>query len=79
MNKQYLWKGEPNRVLGTYRPCRCGCDNRDGMRGVGYLSASDDDGNGFTIWIEDERIYACVALILRSTIRAKERPHLHQL
>ncbi|HEX7516786.1 MAG TPA: hypothetical protein VF345_05810 [Chthoniobacterales bacterium] len=78
-NKQYLWKGEPNRLLATYRPCRCGCDYRDGILGVGYLSASDDDGNGFTIWIEDERIYVRVELALRSMIGVKERRDLHQL
>lgn len=71
MKKRYLWKGESNRGFGTYRPCRCGCDYRDGVLGVGYLSASDDDGNGFTIWIEDERIYARVKRALRSTSCAR--------
>lgn len=58
MAEQHIWKGEPSRVLALSRPCGCGCDSRDGSKGGGYLSASDDDGNGFTIWIQDERIYA---------------------
>jgi hypothetical protein len=49
------------------------------MLGVGYLSASDDDGNGFTIWIDDERIYARVKLALRSTTRAKRARRSHKL
>ena len=57
MRNQYIWKGEPNRSLALYRPCACGCDSRDRLKSVGYLSGSDDDGNGFSIWIEDERIY----------------------
>lgn len=64
MAEQYIWKGEPNRVLALSRPCDCGCDSRDGAKGVGYLSGSDDDGNGFTIWIQDERIYANLGAIL---------------
>ena len=71
MGKQSLWKGEPNRPLAMYRPCRCGCDYRNGLLGVGYLSASDDDGNGFTIWIQNERIYTQIKLALRQARRAK--------
>ena len=36
------------------RPCSCGCDARDGVHGVGYLSGSDPSGNGFRLWIENE-------------------------
>lgn len=64
MVEQYIWKGEPNRGLALSRPCGCGCDSRDGAKGAGYLSGSDDDGNGFTIWIQDERIYANLGAIL---------------
>ena len=53
MGKEILWKGEKNRPLGVYRPCSCGCD--DAANGVGYLSGSDSKGNGFTIWIENEK------------------------
>jgi len=57
MKTQWTWRGEANRRLAAYRPCWCGCDYRDAIFGVGYVSASDSNGNGFTIWIEDERIY----------------------
>jgi hypothetical protein len=64
MPKQYIWKGEPNRSFMLSRPCSCGCDSRDGRKGIGYLSGSDDDGNGFSIWIEDERIYRILEAML---------------
>jgi hypothetical protein len=66
MSNQWIWKGEPNRRLAVCRPCECGCDFRDGILGVGYLSASDDDGNGFSIWIDDERIYTRLKVALGS-------------
>lgn len=54
---QLTWKGEKNRPLELYRPCSCGCDQRGGYKGVGYLSGSDERGNGFTIWIQDEEVF----------------------
>ena len=42
---------------GCLRPCSCGCDERDGRAGVGYLTGSDAAGNGFTIWIESEEVF----------------------
>jgi hypothetical protein len=39
------------------RPCPCGCDDRGGRGGVGYLTGSDAAGNGFTIWIESEEVF----------------------
>jgi hypothetical protein len=47
------------------RPCSCGCDTRQGVAGVGYLTGSDPDGNGFTVWIKDEAMYQRVAKSLR--------------
>jgi len=73
MRAERIWKGESNRPLGAYCPCKCGCDYRDGIFGVGYLSASDDDGNGFTIWVEDERIFARFKAALGSAKRTKKR------
>jgi len=55
--KQFNWKGEKNRPLQVRRPCPCGCDLRDGYHGVGYLTGSDEEGNGFTIWIESEEVF----------------------
>ena len=60
-----LWEGHRGRELMVYRPCSCGCDARLGVHGVGYLSGSDPDGNGFTLWIEDEAMYQRLAAMLR--------------
>jgi hypothetical protein len=55
--KEIVWKGEKNRLLSVCRPCSCGCDDRGGRPGVGYLTGSDEEGNGFTVWIECEEVY----------------------
>lgn len=54
---QFVWKGHESRPVGVMRPCSCGCDSRDGYKGVGYLTGSDAQGNGFTVWIESEEVY----------------------
>lgn len=54
---QFVWEGEENRPLRLYRPCSCGCDERNGEKGVGYLSGSNARGEGFTVWIEDEEVF----------------------
>jgi len=64
MAYEQVGKGKPNLELKLYRPCECGCDQRDGWKGVGYLSGSDDDGNIFLLWIEDERIYTILTYYL---------------
>lgn len=51
------WKGEVNRAFRLQRPCSCGCDQRSGDKGVGYLTGSDSKGNGFTLWITDEKVF----------------------
>ncbi len=55
--KEITWKGEKDRLLQVRRPCSCGCDERDGSPGVGYITGSDKAGNGFTVWIESEEVY----------------------
>jgi hypothetical protein len=55
--KEIVWQGEEDRLLQVRRPCSCGCDDRDGRGGVGYLTGSDAAGNGFTIWIESEEVF----------------------
>jgi hypothetical protein len=62
--KQFTWKGEKDRPLQVLRPCHCGCDNRGGRLGVGYLTGSDEEGNGFTIWIESEEVYQVMDKLL---------------
>jgi hypothetical protein len=70
---QWTWRGEANRALNVYRPCQCGCDYRDGVFGVGYLSASNAAGDGFTIWIRDERIFALLKAAFTRTRKKVRR------
>jgi len=64
--EQSTWYGEEGRPLGLHRPCPCGCDSRGGSKGVGYLTGSTDEGDGFTIWIQDENVYQVVRDVLES-------------
>jgi hypothetical protein len=57
MRQEILWQGEKARPLRVQRPCSCGCDTRDGSHGAGYLTGSDADGNGFTVWIQSEEVF----------------------
>jgi hypothetical protein len=63
------WKGEPNRMFRIQRPCSCGCDERDGKKGVGYITGSDKNGNGVTIWIADEKVYRIMAECIGQKMR----------
>ena len=65
--EQFTWtNGERNRPLQICRPCPCGCDARDnGAKGVGYLTASDEKGDGFTVWIKEEDVYDVLEKYLR--------------
>lgn len=65
-----LWSGpdtDKERPVRVQRPCPCGCDLRDGPladgRAVGYVTGSDPQGNGFTIYLPDEATYAMFAAI----------------
>lgn len=51
------WIGEKHRPLQVVRPCRCRCEDRDGHRGVGYITGSNARGHGFTLWLKDERVF----------------------
>jgi hypothetical protein len=55
-SRDFAWVGEKNRELNVYRVCRCGVCSSS-RAGVGYLSFSDSDGNGFTIWIKEEEVF----------------------
>ena len=61
---EVIWNGERNRQLNAYRPCSCGVCSK-GRKGVGYLSFSNANGRGFTIWIEDERVFRRLRRALR--------------
>ena len=57
----HLWKnGEKSRPVSLKRPCPCGCDLREGKPGVGYLTGSDANGNGFSIWVPNEETYLSI-------------------
>lgn len=44
----------PNHALSLYPAC----DTCDGKKpGIGYLCASDEEGNGFVVWITDEKVF----------------------
>lgn len=58
------WKGEENRKVRLQRPCECGCDERDGPKGVGYLCGSNDKGEGFTLWFDTEEQYETVRIAI---------------
>lgn len=49
-----------NPAITLSRPCDCGCDDRDGSPGVGYLIITSGDGEGITIHFENERDYRVV-------------------
>ena len=65
---QYTWKGEKNRSIQVVRPCPCGCDERDGFRGVGYITGSDKDGNGFTIYIRSEEVFQVASKLINNNL-----------
>jgi hypothetical protein len=60
----FIWKGERNRQLAVYRQCQCNVCSKS-SRGVGYLSFSDANGDGFTVWIEDEIVFRRLKTALR--------------
>lgn len=66
-----IWKGERNRRLAVYRPCQCNVCSKS-SRGVGYLSFSDADGNGFTVWIEDEKVFRRLKSALNLTRNSQQ-------
>jgi hypothetical protein len=47
-----FWKGEKGRTLKMYKPCSCGCDSDRAKNG--YLSGSDAQGNGFTLYCKSK-------------------------
>lgn len=61
-----FWNGEKNRPLQVCRPCPCGCDDRDGIKGIGYLTGSNQVGAGFTIWFASEKSFQKVQGILNA-------------
>jgi hypothetical protein len=79
MNKQqHTSKVDPkdercttNRPFGLYRPCECGCDSRDGAKGVGYIHGIKD-GLLVTVWIETEDVYQALKTFIPECMVSKE-------
>ena len=44
-------------IFEIQRPCDCGCDNRYGQDGAGYILASAGRKQGCTVWIENEEVF----------------------
>lgn len=56
--REKVWTGEEDRPSLMSRPCGCGsCEAVAPEGGVGYLSASTPEGEGFSVWIFDEAVY----------------------
>jgi hypothetical protein len=68
-----LWNGVKCRPQRVQRPCECGCDLRDGAKGVGYITGSDSEGNGFSIWITDEKLFVALEKAFDSGRRKTRR------
>jgi hypothetical protein len=52
--KEFVLKMAPNHALSLYPAC----DTCDGKKtGIGYLCGSDEEGNGFVVWITDEKVF----------------------
>lgn len=52
------WKGAENRPIRAQRACPCGCDNRGRkVPIVGYVTGSNESGEGITIFAPDEATY----------------------
>lgn len=59
-------EGERNRPLTIRRNCPCGvCRISGAGKGVGFLTWSDANGNGFTLWFDREEDYRELAKQLR--------------
>jgi hypothetical protein len=62
--KQFVLKMKENYPLTLHPPCQsCGGEHE----GVGYLCGSDEQGNGFVLWIEDDEVYQVLKRILPPT------------
>jgi hypothetical protein len=51
---EFVLKMAPNHGLTLYSACGT-CDGK--KPGVGYLCASDEEGNGFVVWITDQNVF----------------------
>lgn len=67
---QFIWSGEENRPFQLERPCECGCDDctmgEENGNYAGYLTGSDEQGRGFTVWIKEEKVFLYIKRKLES-------------
>ena len=59
-----LWRGTTFRPFELMRKCECGCDDRSGDKGFGYLIGCTPDGDGVTIWIRNEEVFRWIEKII---------------
>lgn len=72
-----VWNGESNRQLNVYRVCPCGVCSKN-RKGVGYLSSSDPNGHGFTVWVENEAVFQRLRRALRHLRMDPQAPQENQ-
>lgn len=53
------------RPLMLRRACNCGCDNRDGDKGAGYITGADGKGSFFTVWLEKEETFQAAKKVFK--------------
>ncbi len=66
MQRESIWKdaSQTEYGMGLNRPtCTCGCC--EGKAGAGFLQGSDNKGNVFEIWIENEEVFRLLNGVLR--------------
>jgi len=67
------WHGERNRPLSAFTPCTCGCDTA--TRPIaGYITASNAQGRGFTMYVYDREDLEYLAGVLGLTITSAGGP-----
>lgn len=63
------WVGEKGRRVDFYDPCPCGCTTRNHPNVLGYLSGSNDEGEGFTIMVSDQETYKRIRNVYPNTVK----------
>ncbi len=61
--KQVLVKMDKNHPLEVHSANKCCGGHSDG---AGYLCGSDEEGNGFVIWIEKQEVFEALARVIGS-------------
>ncbi len=59
--KQIIMKMDKNHPLEVNASCKTCGGQPDG---AGYLCGSDEEGNGFVLWIEEQEVFDIVAKVI---------------